>query len=73
MVRAGYGWPLTYGRWYEANVLNTAAGDCYLRLSVGLEPVEEVRSLACGLGAAFQHADCGANGDGHLTNRDQSA
>jgi cystathionine beta-lyase/cystathionine gamma-synthase len=59
LVRAGYGWPVTYGRWYEANVLNTAAGDCYLRLSVGLEPVDEIRSLARGLGAALHPGDGG--------------
>jgi hypothetical protein len=36
-VRAGYGWPLTYGRAYGKDALNTAAGVQYLRFSVGLE------------------------------------
>lgn len=60
VVRAGYGWPLTYARWYEADVLNTPSGECYLRVSVGRESTEEIRSLACGLGAALQN---GSGGD----------
>jgi cystathionine beta-lyase/cystathionine gamma-synthase len=46
VVRAGYGWPQTYGRAYSKDVLNTAAGTEYLRFSIGLEPPELITAIA---------------------------
>lgn len=65
-VRAGFGWTATTGRAYGADALNTDAGRSFIRVSVGLEPEEEVRALAAGFVAA---AKATLAGDRHTTRR----
>ncbi|WP_330334619.1 PLP-dependent transferase [Streptomyces sp. NBC_00536] len=49
-VRAGFGWTATTGRSYGRDALNTDLGECFVRISVGIEDeediVEQARSLA---------------------------
>lgn len=45
-VRAGFGWTDTCTRAYGADRLNTVAGLAFVRVSVGIEPEEDVVSMA---------------------------
>lgn len=54
-VRAGFGWTRTSGRSYGADALNQADGKAFLRISVGLEPLQEIHGLAAALDAATRH------------------
>lgn len=45
-IRAGFGWPRTTARAYEAAALNQADAPVYLRVSVGIEPEDVVAALA---------------------------
>jgi cystathionine beta-lyase/cystathionine gamma-synthase len=49
-VRAGFGWTATTGRSYGRDALNTDLGECFIRISVGIEDeddiVEQARTLA---------------------------
>lgn len=49
-VRAGFGWTATTGRSYGRDALNTGLGECFIRISVGIEDeddiVDQARSLA---------------------------
>jgi Cys/Met metabolism PLP-dependent enzyme len=51
-VRAGFGWTVTAARAYGRDSLNTALGECFIRVSVGVEPEEEIAELACQLAHA---------------------
>lgn len=53
-VRAGFGWTDTTAKAYGADPLNSAAGLCFVRLSIGLEPEETIRELATSFAAAAQ-------------------
>jgi len=48
-VRAGFGWTLTTGRAYGRDPLNTALGECFTRISVGIEPEQQIDDLAAHL------------------------
>jgi Cys/Met metabolism PLP-dependent enzyme len=50
-VRAGFGWTFTSSRAYGKDALNTAAGEAYARISVGIQPAAEVLRLATDLAA----------------------
>lgn len=45
-VRAGFGWTRTTARSYGRDPLNTALGQAFVRVSVGVEPAPEIRELA---------------------------
>jgi cystathionine beta-lyase/cystathionine gamma-synthase len=45
-IRAGFGWTDTSARAYGADRLNTAAGHAFVRVSVGIEPEEDVVGMA---------------------------
>ncbi|HZM75046.1 MAG TPA: PLP-dependent transferase [Candidatus Limnocylindrales bacterium] len=45
-VRAGFGWTETTARAYGRDALNTAMGECFIRISVGIEPHEEIVNIA---------------------------
>ncbi|MEU4771524.1 PLP-dependent transferase [Micromonospora sp. NPDC023644] len=45
-IRAGFGWTATTARSYGRDALNTAAGQAFVRVSVGIEPAPVVRELA---------------------------
>jgi Cys/Met metabolism PLP-dependent enzyme len=51
-IRAGFGWNQTSARAYESGRLNQADAPCFIRISVGCEPVEAVRTMAFALGQA---------------------
>ncbi|MEI6430172.1 MAG: hypothetical protein WCO45_17580, partial [Pseudanabaena sp. ELA607] len=51
-VRCGFGWKQTVARVYESSQLNQVDSPSYLRISVGLEPVEIIGYLAKELGCA---------------------
>ncbi|BBA95576.1 hypothetical protein RVR_488 [Actinacidiphila reveromycinica] len=45
-VRAGFGWTRTTCRAYGRDTLNTGLGECFTRVSVGIEPPEDVERAA---------------------------
>ncbi len=54
-VRCGFGWNETVARVYESERLNQADAPSYLRVSVGIEPLSVIRSLAQALGEASRN------------------
>ena len=51
-IRAGFGWNQTAARAYESGRLNQPDAPCFIRISVGCEPLEAVRTIALALGQA---------------------
>ena len=51
-IRAGFGWNQTSGRAYESGRLNQPDAPCFIRISVGCEPLDAVRRIALALGQA---------------------
>jgi cystathionine beta-lyase/cystathionine gamma-synthase len=51
-IRAGFGWNQTSARAYESGRLNQPDAPCFIRMSVGCEPIETVRTIALALGQA---------------------
>jgi cystathionine beta-lyase/cystathionine gamma-synthase len=51
-IRAGFGWNQTSARAYESERLNQPDAPCFIRISVGTEPVAVARTLARALGQA---------------------
>jgi cystathionine beta-lyase/cystathionine gamma-synthase len=51
-IRAGFGWNQTSARAYESGRLNQPDAPCFIRISVGCEPIEAVRTIALALGQA---------------------
>ncbi|MEU3563669.1 PLP-dependent transferase [Kitasatospora sp. NPDC006786] len=53
-VRAGFGWTRTTGRAYGRDTLNATPAECFIRISVGIEPQEEIDALALRLAYAAE-------------------
>ncbi|WP_162795710.1 PLP-dependent transferase [Nonomuraea lactucae] len=53
-VRAGFGWTRTTGRAYGRDALNSAPAECFIRISVGIEPQQEIDVLALRLARAAE-------------------
>ena len=51
-IRAGFGWNQTSARAYESGRLNQPDAPCFIRISVGCEPLDAVRRIALALGQA---------------------
>ncbi|MEU9096819.1 PLP-dependent transferase [Streptomyces sp. NPDC048361] len=51
-VRAGFGWTATTGRSYGRDALNTGLGECFIRISVGIEDEDGIVAQARGLARA---------------------